>query len=436
MPKLTAWIAGLDVADPDFEHLRLEGLWTYQALDVVEPNLLTALLHAKDHHVRAAATRVLEQWHPRLDQTAALLAEQVDDPHPQVRLEAVRALTSLRTAPAAELATHVLDHPIDRFLDHALWLTSRDLQPYWLPALQAGQLSFGGNAQHVAYVLQAAGSPGVVGPLMDLLRSGKLPAERRESTLQLIAALGGPPELRVVFDMALDAQRPAVDAGRSARGGGQSHAHPQGATRRRPAISDRLGGPTGRNARASRRSKPRGYGDWKLRERLQQFASSDDTSPAVRRQALDGLAALGRRGGESVRSVASAATGPGSYDGHRRAGDRRRQGCRAEAVALMRKVPAPADPESIITAMLDRKAGTAALVEALSERKLPEDAAKLAVRRPRDNPRRTRTNGRANRRRRNPVRPAHAHAGRNRGAGFRGCRAGRYRARRDGLSPR
>ena len=55
-----------------------------------------------------------------------------------------------------------LDLPQDRFIDHALWLTVRDLQPYWLPALEAGQLTFDGNTGHLTYVLRAGRSPGVV----------------------------------------------------------------------------------------------------------------------------------------------------------------------------------------------------------------------------------------------------------------------------------
>ena len=35
----------------------------YQALDVVTPATLTALLRSPDHHVRAAATRVVYHWH-------------------------------------------------------------------------------------------------------------------------------------------------------------------------------------------------------------------------------------------------------------------------------------------------------------------------------------------------------------------------------------
>ena len=64
VPALAAWVKGLDAHDPDFEHHRLEALWTYQALDVVEPELLGRLLDARDPSVRAAATRVVSVLAP------------------------------------------------------------------------------------------------------------------------------------------------------------------------------------------------------------------------------------------------------------------------------------------------------------------------------------------------------------------------------------
>src|SRR5262249_5344357 len=44
VPALAAWVSQLDAADADHEHHLLEALWTYQSLDVVEPNLLGTLL--------------------------------------------------------------------------------------------------------------------------------------------------------------------------------------------------------------------------------------------------------------------------------------------------------------------------------------------------------------------------------------------------------
>src|SRR5207245_7597887 len=108
------------------------------------------------------------------------------------RMEAVRALSGLKSAKAVEVALQALDRPVDKFLDYALWLTTRELQSEWLPALQRGEVTFGGNVKALTFALQTAGSPAGVRPLVEMLRAGKVPAEREENVLALIAALGTP----------------------------------------------------------------------------------------------------------------------------------------------------------------------------------------------------------------------------------------------------
>ena len=89
---LTTWVGAIDSKAPEAELSRLEGLWIYQGLDIVEPDLLARLLDASDPRVRAAAVRVLAHWHARVSDPLALLEGRVVDDHPRVRLEAVRAL--------------------------------------------------------------------------------------------------------------------------------------------------------------------------------------------------------------------------------------------------------------------------------------------------------------------------------------------------------
>lgn len=379
--KLGLWVKALDPADPQFEHLRLEGLWTYQTLDVVEPQLLATLLRSPDHHVRAAATRVLSAWHARVPQVASLLAVQVEDEHPQVRLEAVRALAALGTAQAAELAMRALDRPVDPFLDHALWLAARDLQPAWLPALQAGQLSFGGNVAHLSYVLQAAGSPGVVGPLMELLKSGKLPADRQQSVLLLIAALGGPPELRVIFDMSVDASTPPVARaallGALAKATEMRKVQPAGDLAAIATLVDQ-------SDETLRVAAIRAAGLWRvgsLADRLQQLGSAADSSDTVRGAALSALAALGPASEPALTALCKADQPlkvRTSAIGALAALDLK--AAAAEALTLLAEPTAGGDPAPMIVALLDRKGGAAALVDVLDGKKLPADSAKLAVR--------------------------------------------------------
>ena len=202
-PALAAWVKGLDPADPRVEHHRLEGLWTYQSLDLVEPDLLAKLLRASDPRVRAAATRVVSHWHPRLSDPLALLEVQVADDHPRVRLEAVRALAQIPRSQSVELAMRALDRPVDRFLDYALWLTARELQPHWLAEAEAGGLDFGGNSRHLVFALEAVGSKAVVKPLLASLRSGRLSPAQEANALALIATRGEPNDLATLFDWAV-----------------------------------------------------------------------------------------------------------------------------------------------------------------------------------------------------------------------------------------
>src|SRR5258707_5355772 len=75
LPALASWVHKLDRAVPEYEHHLVEALWTYESLDIVEPKLLGQLLHARDPHARAAATRVIQQWQTRLDHPLEMLAE-------------------------------------------------------------------------------------------------------------------------------------------------------------------------------------------------------------------------------------------------------------------------------------------------------------------------------------------------------------------------
>src|SRR5690606_33748498 len=47
-PALDLWVAAIDPQDATREHDRLEALWMYQSLNIVEPQLLEQLLRAQD----------------------------------------------------------------------------------------------------------------------------------------------------------------------------------------------------------------------------------------------------------------------------------------------------------------------------------------------------------------------------------------------------
>jgi hypothetical protein len=63
---------------------------------------------------------VLCYWRDRVADPLALLKVQANDPHPAVRLEAVRAASFFQSSAAAAVAMESLNHPQDRFLTYTL----------------------------------------------------------------------------------------------------------------------------------------------------------------------------------------------------------------------------------------------------------------------------------------------------------------------------
>ncbi|MFM2094314.1 MAG: hypothetical protein RIS70_1438, partial [Planctomycetota bacterium] len=124
------WLAGLDKADPEFEHHQLEGLWLHQNMNVVDEELLKRTLRSPDYRARAAATRVLTYWRDRVKDPIELLRVQANDENARVRLHAVWALSYFSGADAekaAEAAVESLVHPQDDYLKLQLDETNKTL---------------------------------------------------------------------------------------------------------------------------------------------------------------------------------------------------------------------------------------------------------------------------------------------------------------------
>ena len=379
LPELAAWVKQLDPTDPQFEHLRLEGLWAYQSLNVVEPDLLNAVLNSRDAKARAAAVRIVPQWGSRLPNPVEMLAPRVVDDHPRVRLEAVRALAAFPSIQSVELAMLALDRPVDKNIDYALWLTARDLQPVWLPQLQAGKLSFGGNVRHLTFVLQAAGSPAVVKPLLEALKRGEIPADREAAILKLVATLGDANDLRVIFDLAMSGNpAPRLELLESAAR--LRNLKPAGDLSK---LAELLASPDQQVLTRTARLA----GQWKLEawrgKLLSLLLSSDEaTSREVRLAAAEGLVGLGGEASKLTFTQLASKENPA---------DLRFQAVAALAaldapsaaklaVEVLTDAERPSDPTALYNAFLDQKGGPALLAAALNGKTLKPDVAKLGIR--------------------------------------------------------
>jgi putative heme-binding domain-containing protein len=298
-----------------------------------------------------------------------------------VRLEAVRALARIPDRGAAEVALRVLDKPMDRFLDYALWLTARELAPQWLPALPLARFNVGGNARHLVFALQAVDTPAVVGPLLEVLRAGRVPDALEEGVLMTIATQGAPDDLAVVFDLALTQRDTALLEALM------------------KATSERKVRPTGDLARlgawldspdeAVSSAAARAAGLWKvepLRGRLTTLAAGAIPS-TVRRAAIEGLARYGDRAARDVLEGVAGRdlpTGAEPWAIVALAGlDVRSAAVRAVAWLAERRIAEALDDEAVVAVVArfaQLQGGPPALIAALKGKSLPRDVAKVAIR--------------------------------------------------------
>lgn len=128
VPAVKKWAASLDKSDESYAHHLLEANWVLQSHNTVDIDLLTAALNADDHRCRAAATRVLCYLREKVPNALKLVHERINDDHPRVRLEAVRACSFFDAEEAIEVVLDVLNHDVDQYLQYTLDETMRHLE--------------------------------------------------------------------------------------------------------------------------------------------------------------------------------------------------------------------------------------------------------------------------------------------------------------------
>jgi putative heme-binding domain-containing protein len=128
------------------------------------------------------------------------------DPHPRVRLEAVNLLRTVATPRAIEIATTVLAQEMDENLDFALWRSCYEQSSTWLPAFQAGQISFTENSQGLLFALKAANQSNAAALLLDVVEKNQLAPEQLAELMKIIGSTIDQANLNRLFTLALDAK--------------------------------------------------------------------------------------------------------------------------------------------------------------------------------------------------------------------------------------
>lgn len=233
---------------------------------------------------------------------------------------------------------------------------------------------------------RAEDPPSAVGPVMKLFQSGRLPAERQGTVVEMICKRGNEHDLRVVFEKAVQPDGFPPDLRR------------QSLTWLTDAATTRKVKPTGDLARleslivgdaakdaALQTAAIRLASTWQdkaIAPALQKLVSDANVKPALRRTALEGLVAIGDDASRKTITGLTgknqpltmrfqAVAGQASFD---------LDAAAASAADVMVDASAQDDPGEMIAAFLNRKQGAEKLGAALAKKTLNGDVAKRALR--------------------------------------------------------
>jgi putative heme-binding domain-containing protein len=123
----------------DDPRLLCEALWVQASLRRIDSQLLKRVLTSDDFRARAAAVNVLGNHWRHISDAQELLAAAVHDEHARVRVEAIRGLSFLDNAKAAEQALLAVQYEMDYWVRYTLEQTLNALRPAYQPLLEKKQ---------------------------------------------------------------------------------------------------------------------------------------------------------------------------------------------------------------------------------------------------------------------------------------------------------
>jgi len=200
---LAEWAAALDPADADESHALVEAVGVMEALGIVDEALLNRLQSSVEPRARAVVARIVARFPEPLPGAEERLAALLRDPHPRPRLEAVVACANRPAPGSLPLALLALDAPVDKHLDYALRQTVQALAAQWLPAAEAGELTFA-DPGHLAFALEAYGGERAAGLARAALAEASAGGETQSATerrlLGVLARVGTAEDARAVLE--------------------------------------------------------------------------------------------------------------------------------------------------------------------------------------------------------------------------------------------
>ena len=190
LTAVDAWIADQAI---DANQL-CEAMWLQESFRQLSPTLVARIMENEDFHARAAAVHTVANEIERYPEALEIFKAAVADPHPRVRLEAIRGLSFVQTAEALEVALQVLDMPLDYWIEYTLEHTLHALKPMGDAAQAKGELLAGASEKAKDYyeTYKLSNGPGgqAVKPLKEAEDPG-LSEQQREAAIHALAGIGG-----------------------------------------------------------------------------------------------------------------------------------------------------------------------------------------------------------------------------------------------------
>lgn len=193
------------------------------AVGAPNTNWLSEMLGQAEGATRAAATRILSDWSDPNDPSASIvtddamkhLAKRLADDHPRTRLEAIRGLARLNRIDAIELSLKALDHPTDRFIEHALFLSVDDQAETLMKRLQQPGATESLSQQQLEFVLTSVNPKYATQFLSVYLKENTIERDGSGPWIELIGKAGGQQQLSDLFDLAVKGQLDPAPATRA-----------------------------------------------------------------------------------------------------------------------------------------------------------------------------------------------------------------------------
>lgn len=196
-----------------------EAMWLQESFRALDLDLIDRILKSDQFLARSAAIHTVTNERIRVPNFLEYLTKAVDDPHPRVRLEAIRGLSHLPTEQSMALVLKVTDHPLDYWLNYTIEHTLHALKPYWDSARKSEEFLAKSSEAQKAYFnryLKINGPGGAAVEPLEIAEDVDRPMKDRERAIQQLAKIrgGNPSRGAVVFERTCAACHQVGDLGK------------------------------------------------------------------------------------------------------------------------------------------------------------------------------------------------------------------------------